>query len=101
MSTYRTKQEATAAGLAAKKLLPNRGAGWALEVWENIGWHYDLERGLISIQESDHGDQGKQFWALVTDDPDSLGTGSVRWHEGHAVYYNTPAEALEAAKAMV
>jgi len=44
---FETKKEAKAAG---KKLLKKmKGKGWKLRVWENMGWHYCVHNGGLSV----------------------------------------------------
>jgi hypothetical protein len=73
----RTKKQTIAAGNKALKTLPNKGKGWRLRVWENLGWHFNLQRGYASISES----FGGEYYCLITDDPSHLGSGCGAWHD--------------------
>ena len=50
------------------------GPGWKTRVWENLGWHYELTQGPISLSESDG-----EYIALINNDPKEAGGGLSLW----------------------
>lgn len=47
--SFRTKAEAM---LAARKLLARMNSpGWKIDVWSNLGWHFCLKRGTMSLRQ--------------------------------------------------
>ena len=38
---------------AADALAGRMGAGWKPVVWENLGWHYRVEKGVVAIHPSE------------------------------------------------
>ena len=57
--TYDEFQEATRdAGKLAKRL----GSGWSPVVWENMGWHYRVEKGCVALHPSVTGPRGHRHF---------------------------------------
>lgn len=86
--SYKTRQSATKAGKSAKARLDKRWPKWKLRVHENLGWHYDLRLGPISLSES----VGGGYFCMVSESPESDGTGG-RWPE-FPHYGDTPEAAV-------
>lgn len=74
--SYPNRTAAKQAGQIAKKRLDDRWPKWKLRVWENLGWHYDLRHGPISLSES----SGGGYFCMVSESIESDGTGG-RWPE--------------------
>lgn len=51
--------------------------GWKARVWENLGWHYEIRKGCISIYPSGIGDK-LEYFALMGD---GWGVGEIFWSE--------------------
>jgi hypothetical protein len=98
MMGVRTKEEAEATGTAAKALLTSKG--WKLRVWENDGWHWELCNHIISLHSSRLNQHGK-FWALVTDEVRSVGSGAMLFSDpaGVAFEHADPNVVVERAMA--
>lgn len=58
----------------SNRLQKKMGPGWKTRVWENLGWHYKLTRGPISLSES-----GGEYIALINDDPNVARGGLSLW----------------------
>lgn len=72
MSDFSTKAAATEAGRITKAKLDRRWPTRKLRVWENLGWHYDLRRGPLSLSPTFAG----RFMCLVCNRPESDGSGT-------------------------
>lgn len=68
------------------------GPCWKSRVWENLGWHYEVTNGPISLCESD----GK-YRALISDDPNKAGYGSGLWANTKQTYSKDPKKAVRIA----
>ena len=44
-----------------------KGTGWKLEVWENLGWHYCVVNGNLTVYASEYMD-GISYTALLGDE---------------------------------
>ena len=53
--------QATTAAALAKRL----GAGWKAEVWENLGWHWRVERGGAQIYGPSPGTRDTRFMVML------------------------------------
>lgn len=95
--SFDTKELADKAGRAAMQTMPDRGAGWTLEVWQNCGWHFSIKRGLASIYYCDVTRGG--YHCLISDDPEHTGCGSCRWSKETTGFHDKPFAAFEAEKA--
>lgn len=73
----RTKAEATAAAKALLKRM--KSPGWKIDVWENIGWHYRLKRGTLSLWE--HGE--KSYGVYYSDEVGGVGEPAYYGICGH------------------
>jgi hypothetical protein len=88
--SYKTKAEAAAAGRAAIASLPET-RGWTLRTWENLGWHYGLHNGPVSIYEGFESPGGQyRYHAMIARDVDTAGTGDIVW-SGENTHAATPA----------
>jgi hypothetical protein len=73
-----TKEQATERGKAVLKQM--RGPGWKLVVHENLGWHWTLRNGKMSLSGSYLGYQNPDtYHVLITDDDRHQGAGSMNW----------------------
>ena len=71
---YETKAQATKAARHARALL-NKPKGWKSYVFENLGWHYTLRNGPLTLHPSCNG----MFFSLLSDDiQDHIG-GASQW----------------------
>jgi hypothetical protein len=50
-----TKKQVERDGAAL--LAQMHGEGWTLDVWENLGWHYCVRRGPLSVRPGCNGEQ--------------------------------------------
>lgn len=70
-------------------LLAKLGPGWALDVWENIGWHYRAQ--ISNLYLSEHFDrEGKPYYMTLMGDGSHPGAGMPGW-SGRG---DTPEEAI-------
>jgi len=70
---YGTKAEAT---VAAKRLQKRMcGKGWKYRVWENLGWHYSVHNGGMTVHPSC---VKGEFFTLLSSGGD-LGSGECYW----------------------
>jgi len=80
-----TKKEAA---LKGKKLLKQMaGRGWKLRVWENLGWHYCVNSGPVSVYPSYN--EGN-FFCLISTDPKKAGFGGSAWTNSSASPHKNP-----------
>lgn len=61
-----------AKSVRARMLSPD---SWTVRVWENMGWHWSLICGNVSL----HEDLDGKFWAMVSYDEDDAGVGVSAW----------------------
>jgi hypothetical protein len=74
-TAFHTKKEAQKAG---EELLSKlKGKGWRIKVWSNLGWHYNLANGRLTI----HPDSfNKGYMALLSDATcKHIGGGAAFW----------------------
>lgn len=71
-----TKKEVTRKGRVLLKLM--RGKGWKLRVWENMGWHYSVVSGPISVHPTLWSDE-TYYFSMISDDPKRAGGGAGIW----------------------
>lgn len=90
---YSNKQEAIEAANSTLRRMKNPEL-WNIRVWQNLGWHYNLQAANISLSE---GSKGK-FFALVSSDYDKCGTGLAAWSPGDS-HFGDPNKAVENAVA--
>lgn len=69
-----THKEYERAVSKSERLQKRMGPGWKTRVWENLGWHYELTQGPISLSESDG-----EYIALINNDPKEAGGGLSLW----------------------
>ena len=87
--TCKNRPQAVAAAKKALKLMKCRC--WKIVVCENLGGHWNLASGPVSIHPS-----FKRFWAMVSDDPKDASFGSGLWGGGETVLYTDPNAAAAA-----
>lgn len=46
--------ESQARSKAEKLLAKMKSPGWEIRVWENLGWHYSLQRGTLNVLEHEY-----------------------------------------------
>lgn len=71
-----TKLEATKQGRILLKRM--KGPGWKLTVWKNIGWHFKVSNGSISVHQFSPPD--KRYFILMTDSKGDSSGGSYLWN---------------------
>ena len=62
----------------ANSLIKKLGQGWTARVWENLGWHYAVENGTLTVYPI-HQTSKLGYYCMLTDDTNFLGCGSVLW----------------------
>lgn len=94
--SYKTRREALAAGRAALTRLSPQFTrdGWKVVAHENIGWHWTLRNGPISVRESFDGTFSVLVSGRVDDD---MGGGSMEWHCHKRLRGKTPGLAVKNA----
>jgi len=85
--SWKTKASATAAGKAAQAKLP--GKDWKLTVWENLGWHWNLQQGPLLL--FSHLYKGKERFSTMFH-RDCTGTGDMRYSSDRS--FPTPLAAV-------
>lgn len=91
----------------AKKWLNTMPRGWKSRVWENMGWHFDLNNGPISIHYDEHVKSDLRFSAMIADynqvqemmdgKRESCHGGSCLWIDRKYKKFRTPQEAAKRA----
>lgn len=91
MGRPRSRVEAKAQAQYWVKTLPE---GFRIKVWENLGWHWCLDNIVISIKA--HWGIGNllSFWAMVTDNPEHLGSGSFDYQDPKHKHHDTALKCL-------
>jgi len=73
-----TKQEATRRGKALLARMKTKG--WKLRVWENLGWHYSLERPPLSVYPLyREEEESPSVGIMMTNKADESGWGYPCW----------------------
>lgn len=49
-----THAEYLRAKAAAEKMVKNLGAGWEIDVWDNLGWHWAANKGVARVSPNKH-----------------------------------------------
>lgn len=57
-----------------------KGQGWKLEVWENLGWHYRVYAGPLSVSEKRDRSPEFRYSAMMSERPDDHIGGSYAWY---------------------
>lgn len=89
-----TYKEYGAATRKAKELQRIMGSGWAIRVWENLGWHYELTHGPVGLFKSEG--NGK-YYAMISNDPNKAGGGLSFWTEEDHGGFTDPKMAVRSA----
>jgi hypothetical protein len=102
-----TCREKTAAACAADELRAYKeggallarmkGAGWRLSVWENLGWHYAVYSGAITVHPSRHGGRTTYSALMSSELPlegSHPGGGSMLWHDSEHRRFAEPNAAV-------
>jgi len=88
--TWEAYQQAKTEARKAIKIL---GAGWKARVFENMGWHWTVTRGPISVYNG--------YWVMISEDPQRADHGSCLWTYNTTTYHKDPRVAVRrAAKIM-
>lgn len=61
--SFKTEELAKKRADQVKAMLPRKGQGWTIRVWENLGWHWSLYNGPMSLYESN---VLRQFWCGIS-----------------------------------
>lgn len=92
----RDERCARAAGAALLKRM--RGRGWKLHVWENLGWHYSVHSGAISVHVSRRLGGVPTYWALMSDSLPARGgvacSGAMIWSDPNHEQFADPNRAV-------
>jgi hypothetical protein len=70
-----TKAEAEKKGKALRELM-NFPKAWSVRVWQNMGWHYSIDNGYMSIRPTGFSD-GEYF--ILASEHDQHLVGSQNW----------------------
>ena len=91
MDSSKTKEEA----IKKAKLLVSKmkSKGWKTEVWENLGWHYSISKGLLCVNGVKYNDGKCKYYALLSGG-DYPGTGECYW--GDSRCFKDPNDAVTA-----
>jgi hypothetical protein len=71
-----------------------KGKGWKLRVWENLGWHYSIYAGALSIHVN-HYLRRVRYSSLMADRASEHIYGSSLWTDNES--YGDPNRAARAA----
>lgn len=63
-----TKKEVMDIAAKMMPLMPDNGNGWYLRVWENLGYHFELRKGIVSVTKS-----GKEYHCFIYSAPNDTG----------------------------
>lgn len=74
---YETKQEALREAHAKRNLL-HQPRNWKIRVWENMGWHWSLHNGTLSLYYDKYG-KGKGTFSALMSDGRYEGVGESYW----------------------
>jgi len=69
-----TKEQAQRKAKALVRKMRNP-KGWKTRVWENLGWHYCIEKGAVSVWSSFDG----TFFCMISSDVECPGSGLGMW----------------------
>lgn len=69
----------------ARKAADILGRGWKVRVWENMGWHWSVFNGPVSVYSG--------YWAMISSDIHNATYGSGAWSVD-TVYRNDPRAAV-------
>lgn len=73
-----TNVEATKRGKALLKRV--KGRGWKLDVWENLGWHYAVRNGPLTVYADRYTkDRSMRYSTLLGGEPKDRHCGSLNW----------------------
>jgi hypothetical protein len=72
----KTKQQAQNKGKALLRKM--KGKGWKLRIWENLGWHYEVSLGGLTVSPFEISGKKERYHALLSAG-DYAGTGEIFW----------------------
>ncbi len=79
-----------------KRLLKRmKGQGWVLDVWENLGWHYAVENGPLTVYGDHFPGANGTFSTLLGENEDDRHCGSFNWSP-RGKRYKDPNRAVKA-----
>lgn len=88
--TFRTKEAAYSKGRRTLEKL--KGEGWRLRVWENLGWHFALYNGALSLYYHRYNDDKGSFSCMMSDKLGEGGYGAMIF--SHHESFRDPNEAV-------
>lgn len=77
-----TKQSAIRRGRKLASLMTTKG--WKVRVWENMGWHYDLHNGPVSLTEHVMPTGQAPWYSCLIDSTGDGHAGLAIWTDLHA-----------------
>lgn len=90
------RSKSRAEALALKLLRRMKTPGWKTRLWKNLGWHYSLQNGFVSLHVSSAIIGGDHYFAMV--DYDEGGSGGLSmWTKSNSSSFKDPNKAVEAA----
>lgn len=99
--TWDAYQAAVKAAEALKaRLTKSLGPGWRVYVHENLGWHWRVGRGPLTVYASTSYSRTR-YSCLRADGPDNhSGSGAMLWSDQEQRRYTTPEAAVRAQLAL-
>lgn len=94
MAYEKTKAAAEAAAL--KLLQRMKTPGWKTHIWNNMGWHYALQNGFVSLHASSARIGGDTYFAMISHDEGGSG-GLSMWTKSGGNSFKDPNKAVEFA----
>jgi len=79
----------------AKRLQQKLGGKWKVNVWENLGWHYSVTLGSISVHRGDV--RKKNYFAFVSPEENDPSGGAMFWTPSDMPYDKYPEIAVKRA----
>ncbi len=73
----KTQNEARKAAEALQKKMHN-SHDWKVRVWENLGWHYEIRNGPLSLLNSPRS-VPVRYLCMMSEDKDTDGSGAHVW----------------------
>lgn len=62
-----TKKEVMELATQIRPMLPDGGNGWMLRTWENLGWHFELFKGIVTVTKN-----GNQYHCFIRNAGDGM-----------------------------
>lgn len=98
MTDFKSEGEARKKAEEALSLLNNK-EGWTIRTWNNLGWHWSLQCGAMSLNSTNQ----DEFYVLLSDDVKRPYGGEVFWttHSYDKDPNKVIAQQLELARAFI